>query len=187
MTAKRGTILVDVDEVLFPFAHSYDAWLVRELGIGLDPDLMSRYEIAAAAGDGHRGHAVSFVNDPATLGIEPVDGAVAAIEVLGSNYSLVACTTRRSALEGDATQAWLDRHLPGFDGLVCTSERHDDIAIAKHEVAVSKQAIALIDDTEANLEGLPDYCQALLLRRPSGLISPPDAKTWSEALGMFPA
>ena len=180
MTGKRPTILIDVDEVLFPFAHSYNEWLVRERGAGLDPELMNRYEIAAAAGDGHREYAVRFVNDPMTLEIEPVSGAAEAIRALRGTYSLVACTTRRSALEGDATQAWLDRQVPGFDELVCTSERHDDIAIAKHEVAVSHRALALIDDTDSNLVGLPDYCRAILLRRPSGLDSDPAAMSWLE-------
>lgn len=182
MKVRRATILVDVDEVLFPFAHSYDEWLVRERGIGLDPDLMNRYEIADAAGEGHRGYAVRFLNDPATLEIEPVAGALASVQTLGSTYRLVACTTRRNEPEGAATQAWLDRHLPGFDELVCTSERHDSAAIAKSDVAIKHRAVALIDDTEGNLAGLPDYCRPLLLRRPPGLHSDQSALTWGAAV-----
>lgn len=182
MNAHRTTILVDVDEVLFPFAHAYHEWLVRERGRGLDPELMRQYEIASAAGDGHREHAVCFVNDPATLDVEPVPGAAAAIQLLTDSFRVVACTTRLSETEGPATRAWLDRHLPGFDELVCTRERHDSASMAKSVVAVQFQAIALIDDTEANLGGLPEYCTGMLLRRPTGLDSHVSAMTWHEAL-----
>jgi hypothetical protein len=180
--AADRTVLGDVDEVLFPFAHGYDAWLTAHRGRGLDPDLMREYLIAEAAGDGHRDYAVQFVNDPAALDIPPVPGATAAIAALGERYRLVACTSRRNLHEGPATRAWLDRHLPGFDDVVCTSESHDGVTVAKGSVAAHRQAVALIDDSAEHLTDLPDGCRGFLLRRPEGLASGPSAVTWPDVV-----
>lgn len=177
-----STVLVDVDEVLFPFAHGYDAWLTARRGRGLDPGPMRQYLIAEAAGEGHRDLAVQFVNDPATLDLEPVPGAADAIAALRAHYRLVACTSRRNQHEGPATRAWLDRHLPGFDDVVCTSETHDGVTVAKASVAAHRQAVALVDDSAEHLADLPDGCRGFLLRRPAGLDSDPHAVAWPDVV-----
>lgn len=174
----QATVLVDVDEVLFPFAHGYDRWLVARRGHGLDPALMAEYRIPEAAGEGHRDLAVRFLNDPATLALGPVPGAADAIAALRERYRLVACTSRRNQHEGPATRAWLDRHLPGFDDVVCTSESHDGVTIAKASVAAHHEAIALVDDSAEHLADLPDGCRGFLLTRPAGLASGPGARDW---------
>ena len=57
-------VLLDVDEVLFPFAHAYDRWLRRNEGFGLDPRHLSLYNIPAAAGPEHDRLVVQFLSDP---------------------------------------------------------------------------------------------------------------------------
>lgn len=178
--SERPTLLVDVDEVLFPFAHAYDRWLIRNRGHGLEPNAMRRYAIADAAGDGHSSLAVIFVNDERTIQDEPpLAGALEALNILSEHYTIVACTSRRGGPEGAATRAWLGLHLPPITDVIFTNVDHGRPLHTKGFLARAHSAIALIDDTPENLVDLPHTCAGYLFRRPSGLDSSADSLEWN--------
>lgn len=178
--SKRPTLLVDVDEVLFPFAHAYDRWLVLNRGHGLEPEAMRRYAIADAAGAEHSSLAVNFVNDKRTIQDEPpLVGALDAVVSLNEHFKIVACTSRRSGPEGAATRAWIDLHLPPVSDVIFTSEDHGKPLHTKGFLARRHGAIALIDDTPENLVGLPSTCTGFLFRRPSGIDSSAESIEWN--------
>ncbi|MDO8732933.1 MAG: hypothetical protein Q7L55_10260 [Actinomycetota bacterium] len=176
----RPILLLDLDEVLFPFADAYDRWLACRRGYGLDPVLKRAYDVGAAAGSGHRELAVQFVNDPAVIAtVPPRSNARSALRVLEQTYTLMACTSRREALEGEATRAWLRRYFPEVNEALFTSQDHSSPVRTKAALAEEVGAAALVDDTMQHLADLPPTCVGLLLKRPPGMQSEPGSRHWA--------
>jgi len=177
-----SVILLDVDEVLFPFAHAYDAWLSQRRGVGLRPELMATYRIPQAAGPDHDHLVAAFLNDPATVkDVLPVQGAAAALALLARTYTLVGCTSRHGHDEGAATRAWVARHCPDVAEVEFTRDRRGTVGVAKSVFARTWHAVALVDDSPEHLAGLPRECTGVLLARPGALGSSPEALSWPAA------
>jgi hypothetical protein len=179
----RSVVLLDVDEVLFPFAHAYDRWLLRTAGVALDPAHLARYDIPAAAGPRHDEFVVQFLSDPAVIDQEPVlEAAVPVLGCLAAHYRLIACTSRHGHDEGDATRAWVTAHVPVVEDVIFTRHRRGEPARSKAAIAQELDAVLLVDDTADHLRRLPPRCRGVLLARPAGLPSEAGAVPWSQVL-----
>jgi hypothetical protein len=179
----RPVVLLDVDEVLFPFAHAYDRWLGRNAGLSLDPGHLSRYDIPAAAGPRHDEFVVRFLSDPDVISAEAViKEAAPVLRQLTSRYRLVACTSRHGLDEGNATRAWLAAQAPVVEDVIFTRYRRGEPARSKASVVADLGAVLLIDDTSEHLRGLPSGCRGVLLTRPAGPPSESGAVHWSQVL-----
>lgn len=176
-------VLLDVDEVLFPFAHAYDRWLSRNVGHRLDEGHLSRYDIPAAAGSRHNELVVQFLADPSVISGEVLRAdAVPVLQKLATSYRLIACTSRHGHDEGAATRAWLAAQVPLVEDVIFTRHRRGEPASLKASVAHNLNAVLLIDDTAEHLIGLPQTCRGVLLERPVGLPSEPGSVPWAEVL-----
>lgn len=177
-------VLLDVDEVLFPFAHAYDRWLRRTTGTGLDPVQLARYDIPAAAGHRHDELVVEFLSDPEVIAGEVLlEAAVPVVQQLAARHRLIACTSRHGHDEGAATFAWLASHVPQVEDVIFTRHHRGEPSRSKASVAQELNAVLLVDDTADHLRWLPSSCRGVLLARPAGLPSEPGAVSWSQVLG----
>lgn len=176
-------VLLDVDEVLFPFAHAYDRWLVRNGGTGLSAEHLARYDVPAAAGPLHDELVVQFLADPRVINEEHlIEAAVPVLAELAASHRLIACTSRHGHDERDATCSWISTHVPVIEDAIFTRYRRGGPARSKASVAEELNAVMLIDDTAAHLRGLPSHCRGVLLARPDGLLSETGAVPWAQVL-----
>ncbi len=177
------TVLLDIDEVLFPFAHAYDRWLLRNTGHRLDESHLSNYDIPAAAGPRHNEFVVQFLSDTSVIrGEVLLSDAEPVLQKLAANYRLIACTSRHGFDEGDATRAWLAAQVPLVQDVIFTRHQRGEPAQSKASVAQDLKAVMLIDDTAEHLVDLPSGCRGVLLKRPAGLPSGVGAVYWSKVL-----
>lgn len=193
-TVPRVTaLLIDIDEVCFPFAHAYHDWLERNGYTGLRWEGLHRYDLDAALGrDDHDVLAEQFLNDPETLHVPAIPAAVAALEELRTRgFEVILASARFAIAEGAATRAWVARQLPGFERRVfLTREHHQGERIPKGQLAWAAGAVALIDDADEHHHHIPDGCAGLLMPRigglPSDALSPGSKATpvagWHEVL-----
>lgn len=186
-------ILVDIDEVCFPFAHAYSEWLQRNGMSGLAWEGISRYDLDAALGrDDHDQLAERFLNDPWTLSVPAIEGAREALSELNkAGVSTLLCSARFALREGAVTRSWVARHLPGLESQVMlTRESQDGIRIPKGHVAWATGAEALVDDADEHHHHLPSGCTGFLMGRRAGLPSDSPAahsparpvRDWAEVL-----
>ena len=181
-------ILLDVDEVLFPFADAYDAWLTRRRGFGLDAALKARYRIEESAGAHHNRLVVEFLNDPHTVtDTEPIEGALAAVGQLSKLCRLVACTSRHQSDEGAATRAWLKHWFPAIEDVVFVRDVRGGEKREKAAVCRELGAAALVEDSAEHLEGLYSGTLGVLVRRPHGLNSAAGSLPLEEAVEVLRA
>ena len=173
-TKTPGTIrlvpllLIDIDEVCFPFAHAYHDWLVTN-GVGaLNWEGLGKYNLDAALGrDDHDVLAESFLNDPSTIEVPAIDDAVKGISTLrSSGFTVYLCSARFAVAEGEATRRWVARNLPGLeDNVFLTRENHSGSRIMKGHLAWATGAVALIDDAAEHHHALPKGCSGFLMPR----------------------
>ncbi len=187
-------LLIDIDEVCFPFAHAYHDWLQRNGFNGLRWEGLDRYDLDTALGrDDHDRLAEQFLNDPATLSVAPIPDAAQAIDDLRRHgFEVFLATARFATAEGAATRAWVARHLPGLERRVfLTRDRRQGTHIPKGQLAWSTGAVALIDDADEHHHHIPDGCTGFLMPRTGGLpsdVAGPMSKAtavsgWADVLG----
>ena len=174
-------VFVDVDEVLFPFAHAYDRWLRKNVGHGLDYSHLAQYDVEAAAGPDHDRLVVQFHADPSVVHTEKViPPAGKLLAQLSGKYKIVACTSRFEHDEGTATRNWLHANAPQVADVIFTRFRRGETPKPKADFVTKHNAVLLIDDYAKNLVGLPPSCHGLLTVRPAGLPSGEGALQWAE-------
>ena len=161
----KPVLAVDVDECLVAFLDGYAAWLA---GTGRET-----FRVAALAGFGAAAH---LGLDPragkalemeflAAVGVEitPMPGAVTAIAALAERYELHAVTARVASIAGDATRACLEHHFgDAFAGVHLQQRDLDCAPTPKGEICARLGAVALIDDSPANLATLTDPSAGVL-------------------------
>ena len=185
--ARRATVLVDVDEVVFPSAHAYDRWLKHNIGHGLDRTHLKRYDIVAAAGENHDTYVVQFIADEHTIWAEArLPDSVAPLHEMAQTHRLITCTSRFYSDEGEGTTAWLNLHVPELDDIIFIRNIRGTQGGSKADVAANTNAVLLIDDDPSHLVGLSAHCRGALLARPAGLPSADGAHRWDETLQLLP-
>lgn len=175
----RRPILIDLDETVYPFLHTWDAWLQRQ-GKSVDWDaFVWFYDIDSYLHD-HIELQPHFLAEQHVLDPQPIPEAVAALTLLHSEFPIIACTARNGADWHEATTEWLHRHLPFVNDVVFTRTERGDSAVRKAQVAERLNALALIDDTSEWLKDLPAETEGYLVKRPQPLASDAGALDWHE-------
>jgi 5'(3')-deoxyribonucleotidase len=182
----RKALLIDLDEVLFPFATTYHDWLIRHRGRGLDHYRLATYQLPHAAGvseDDYYEHLDTMLNEQHIIATTPpLPGSQEALDALSSAYELLICTARHEEALGDASRAWVTQHLAGISDVICINSNDPRRTTTKGRVAAKLNAAALIDDSDSNFLDLHPQTLAVPFKRPHGLPSAPGALTWAEAL-----
>lgn len=176
---KRKVLLVDIDESLYPFAHTLHEWLVLSQGRSVPwGELSMEYNLDKYIEDHvelQPGFATSHGNlvDP-----KPIAEALEAMELLHSHYIIRACTARNVEDWESVTADWISRYFPNIDDIIYTRNKRGDDAIHKKHLAAKHNAHALIDDTHYWVQDLPPMTKGYVVERPKPLASDPDAKPW---------
>lgn len=110
-------VLLDLDDVLFPWAFAYREFRARHNLSPIPPQAWRDYAIGEATIAGHQALMARFHNDDATTCIGPVPGRAQDCLELSKTFSLVACTSRYEATEGPGTLAWTQRWAPWLSGV----------------------------------------------------------------------
>ena len=168
--SDKPVVILDIDDVLQAFNHPHFTKQVeRELGVSfpyeahLDPYLMATFPHVTKERELEIVHMV--YDDPEFWNANPMEGAKEAVEFLSTHFTLVPVTAR-PAITSDWTLAYHARHFPGqldppiFIGLTGSAENIS----TKLQHAVTRGAIAMVDDTRHNLDGCAEANIAGILR-----------------------
>lgn len=176
-------VLIDLDEVLFPFALTYRAWRALE---GLDPISQSAwdsYGINETHIPGHQSLMAEFFASALALATPPVESRAEDCRVLASTHEVIGCTGRYADTEGAPTWEWVRRWVPFVAQIeFCGWHPEAGQPSGKADVARRLGAQALLDDSAVHLKGLPSSACGLLVERPAGTVSERGALPWDEAM-----
>jgi 5'(3')-deoxyribonucleotidase len=182
MSSKKRTILIDLDEVVYPFLQTWDTWLRTQHGKTIDWEAFVWWYDLDLYLYGHLDLMPDFIAYNGVREAKPIMGSVEALAELSKHYDIIACTARNEADWGLLTKEWVREHLPFVKEIVHVRKGHGDDAIPKGEIARLYTAKALIDDTAAWMATLPIGTDGYVLKRPAPLASDPGAQDWSEIL-----
>lgn len=175
-------ILVDLDEVVFPFLQTWDKWLLETQGKSVDWDAFVWWYDLDLYLSGHLELMGDFLKYEGVRTAQPIPEALAALKVLSERYTIVACTARNEEEWKTLTRAWVGEHLPFVENIVHVRRDAGGPAVPKGDIALVYRATALIDDTAFWMDGLPSMTNGYVLKRPAPLASDPGAQDWSHIL-----
>lgn len=174
----RPVLLIDLDETVFPFIHTWDRWLHTQGKQGVDYDALVWYYDVELYLPHHLEAQPDFVAALAALDPQPIPEAIHELTNLADLYDIRVCTARNARDWGASTATWVAEHLPFVTHIDHTRQDRGQDATPKRAFAEQMRAHALIDDTAAWVHDLPDFTAGLLVRRPSPLASDPGALSW---------
>lgn len=183
----RKPILIDLDEVVYPFIHTWDKWLKDEKGLGVDWDaFVWHYDLDLYLSN-HVEKQPEFVSAAPGLDPQPIQEAVHALQLLSEDYPIMALTARNSEDWHGATHDWIGRHLPFVKDIHFARHGRGEAATPKGVIADQLKAKALIDDTAFWIETLPSHIDGFVLKRPAPLASDEGAVSWDYILNQLAA
>ncbi|MFM7087993.1 MAG: 5' nucleotidase, NT5C type [Candidatus Paceibacterota bacterium] len=182
-----AVVLLDLDEVVFPFADAYHQWLLNNGHKGLSWEGLFKYDLDKALGsDNHDKLAEKFLTDLRTLDVNPIPGSVEGVKkLINLGGEIMFCSARFAINEGAATRTWVERYFPGYGKRVMlTRDKQLGSKIEKGDVAWMTGAAALVDDSYEHHIALPDSCKGVLMKRrdhlPSDSLLPNSKASFAE-------
>jgi hypothetical protein len=180
MSIKKP-VLVDLDEVLYPFVHTWDLWLQHTKNQTVDWEALVWYydldlylpKYVDLQPDFVKAH-VDLLNP------QPIPGSIEALSLIASSHPIIACTARNSQDWSGTTEKWLATHAPFISDVVYIRNGRGHDPIPKGEIAKKLKAHAHIDDTKHWIDTLPPSIKGYVLKRPAPLASDEGAKTWDQ-------
>lgn len=163
MRAKKLTVAIDFDEVLFPLSVE----LIRRHNGQYGTSFTTNHFVTYVLGDvwGHT-YVESVAKVHAFLGedhinVPPIAGAVDALAQLRQDYELIVVTSRDRLLQ-QQTERWLSSHFPrAFSDVFFAGNKHTGRGFqTKVELCLRSNAVCLIDDSldyasECSVAGIP--------------------------------
>lgn len=173
-------ILIDLDETIYPFVHTWDKWLsLRNHGPVNWEALGAKYDLDAHM-PGHIEYAVDFLKEHHLVEPSPMAEAFRVISFASQHFPIIACTARNEHDWKNATIDWVEKHLPFVDGILHTRTHRGASAIPKGQVCDEMNALALVDDHKEWIDTLSPNTIGYLVKRPEPLASDPGAMEWHE-------
>lgn len=148
-------VALDMDEVLYPFAAGYAAWLRAQGLPTYEPWACEPVDAAVLAGvpfEVALTQQAEFAASDFGLSMEPVPGAAEALRELGRVADVHIVTARTRPAFQDATHDWLDTHLPNL--VQDVHFLHEAFTVGgptKAEVCRAIGARVMVDDTASHL------------------------------------
>jgi len=175
---NKKILLVDIDESLYPFAHTLHEWFIKTQGREVPwEELSKEYDLDKYIHD-HVELQPSFVAGHDLVDPQPIASAFEAMELLHPHYIIRACTARNKIDWETVTTDWITKYFPNIDDIIYTRHHRGDEAIHKKHLAEKHKAHALIDDTHYWVQNLPEYTQGFVVERPAPLAADPNAESW---------
>lgn len=179
---KKPILLIDIDEVLYPFTqvwydwaeqHGKDLNAFKHLTTDYDVDQYIPY---------HLDELPLFLETYDPTKILPYDNAAEAVRTLSTQYEIIAVTARDKVNYEQPTQEWLKHHIPEIKEVIFTRTYFKGTPLPKAEVAAILSAEVLIDDTSTWVEGLPENVKGYVIERQAPLKSDNGAVSWQQIL-----
>lgn len=172
-------VLVDLDETVYPFIHTWGEWLKLK---GTDSSRLDVFRLLYDL-DLHLEEHVElqpdFIAAQKHLKPKPIIEALTSLQKVAQFYPIVALTARNREDWYDETAFWLGKHLPFIEDVHYSRVRRGGEATHKHVIADSLNAYALIDDSKHWVDGLPEHIRGYVVQRPEPLMSDVGAKSWA--------
>lgn len=151
---SRPHIAVDLDDTLCPLVESLNAWILRH---DLAPRRLEEYvtydfsAVWSTTPRTTRRLVRSFIAEE-SLGLQPIENSVAAINVLRQDARLIVVTSREERFR-PVTELWLNHHFPGaFDDLIMVGNQYSGgRGPSKGLICRQVAASCLIDDQVAHV------------------------------------
>lgn len=172
-------ILIDLDETVFAFAHSWSIWMEETTGQQIDEALYWYYDIEMYIPD-FLTEQEKFISHLKHIKPKPIPDALEALTILSQHYHIEALTARNKDQWSKETEFWVTKHLPFVNDIHYTRDKIGVPARIKGDVAHELKAHALIDDTKHWIETLPAHIKGYLVRRPHNFASDAGALTWEQ-------
>ena len=171
----KPVVALDMDEVLFNFADSYQQWRAHRGLAPVDLGQMTGYQFFTGLGMSAteaNEHEIDFLSE-FDLRAQPMEGAIAGVAELGRSAELIVLTARVESLHGELTQRWLGHYFPGaFTDIVLTHKTPERSLGSKGEFATRLGVSALVDDYVGHLESIKEPTKGVLFgRRPNTIKS----------------
>lgn len=167
----RGTIAIDIDDVLADNASGFVEFSNQRWGTNLRPDQYDEHwaKIWEVDNEETDRRATIFHQSGALRSYRHNDSALPVLRRLSQDFNLLIITSRRMQTKGD-TVAWIHEHYPGiftdetihFAGIWDTVSNHS-ISLTKGDLVDALQADYLIDDQLKHCEAVAQRGKRALL------------------------
>ena len=151
MVEQQPTIAVDLDDVLFDFIGAFFRWHNQRYGTNLQAQDMvfdRIWDVWGGTKEEAAERVPSFFREVDLLRLEPIPGAVEALNKLKARYQLTVISARDTATSS-VTRAWIDKYFPGiFDevALGIANPIGHSRPMTKAEVCRRNGVSVLVDD-----------------------------------------
>lgn len=173
-------ILIDLDETIYPFVHTWDRWLsLRDHGPVNWEALGTKYDLDQHM-PGHIEYAADFLKEHHLVEPQPLAEAFKVIAFAAQHFPIIACTARNESDWQHATIEWVEKHLPFVDSILHTRTHRGANAIPKSQICDEMNALALVDDHKEWIDTLSPNTIGYLVKRPHPLASDEGAMEWHE-------
>jgi 5'(3')-deoxyribonucleotidase len=173
-------ILLDLDETIYPFVHTWEKWLTMNKGEPINWEALGQKYDLDTHMPTHIEHAAAFLKEHHLVEPTPLVEAFRVISFASNHFPIVACTARNEQDWKNATSEWVEKHLPFVNGILHTRTHRGSSAILKGQVCTELNALALVDDSKEWIDTLPPETIGYLVKRPAPLASDPGAMEWHE-------
>lgn len=173
---KRKPILIDLDETVYPFLHTWNRWLEQK-GQTVDEAFYWFYDLDLYLVDMLQKQP-DFIEATRELRPEPLPEAMQALTRIAEHYPITAVTARNANEWQDITEDWVGEHLPFVTDIYFTRDGKQPEPTPKGIIAEKLNAYALIDDTAAWIQTLPENVRGYIVERPHGYASDYGAVSW---------
>ena len=151
MQARKKTIAIDVDDVLFAHTDALCLYHNKLHGTSLKVSDFFSYEFWQVWGGSReecQAKMESFYESAEFLNTKPIRGSQEAIDVLSSKFNLYVVTSRSHTLK-DQTLQWIHTYFPGKFEQVLFGNHYGKTGERKTKSAMCMeiQAVALVDDS----------------------------------------
>ncbi len=181
--SKIKPVLVDLDEVLYPFVHTWDLWMQHTKNQNVDWEALVWYYDLDLYLPKYVDLQPDFVKAHTNLlNPVPIPGSIESLAIIANAHPIIACTARNSEDWKETTENWLSSHAPFIQDIIYIRDGRGKEPIPKGEIARKLRAHAHIDDTKFWIDTLPKNVKGYVLKRPLPLASDPGAQTWDEII-----
>lgn len=186
----KKALALDLDELMYPFLDNLIGFANARLGQELVKGDFYTYRFEEVWG-GSPSESANIVNDfffQLDRHPEPIAGSIEAVDRLSAMFELYVVTARHDELE-DMTMQWLKEHFPDVFAGVHLCNLYGENRVEKSEICRRVQAVALVDDSLANVTSVAlDGRKGILFGEfpwngaehlPDGVVR---ARTWDEVI-----
>jgi hypothetical protein len=176
----KPKLLIDIDETVYPFLHTWDEWLRSKQELGVDWESFAWWYDLDLYLEGHLEKQEEFIAAHAFLRPQPIPEAEKSLLTLKEHFTISALTARNKADWQGETESWINQHLPFVEDIFYNRAKRGSSAVPKGRVAEKLNAKALVDDTSYWIQTLPSQIDGYIVKRPTPLASDAGAIHWNE-------